>query len=91
MKPLVSGKYPSIMRKLVKQRLPTFTEKEKKLVKGSFDFIGINYYTTRYAKSIPFDPKASSVSYSADHFLNETGKTKIHLQTNMFHYNEMNA
>ncbi|GLT48457.1 hypothetical protein SLA2020_220800 [Shorea laevis] len=74
MEPLVYGEYPTIMRKLVKQRLPTFTEKEKKLVKGSFDFIGINYYTARYAKSIPFDPKAPPVSYSADHFLNETAE-----------------
>ncbi|KAF4373585.1 hypothetical protein F8388_025279 [Cannabis sativa] len=37
----------------VKNRLPKFTLKQKKLVQGSFDFIGINYYTSRFAKSKP--------------------------------------
>ncbi|KAI3435290.1 uncharacterized protein J3R85_006214, partial [Psidium guajava] len=53
--PLVNGEYPSIMRSLVKDRLPTFTAEEKKLMKGSFDFIGINYYSTIYAQNIPED------------------------------------
>ncbi|KAJ9140194.1 hypothetical protein P3X46_030870 [Hevea brasiliensis] len=69
MEPLVYGEYPSIMRELVKDRLPTFTEKEKKLVKGSFDFVGINYYTSNYAKSIPIDPNATSTSYTNDQFI----------------------
>ncbi|XP_048330155.2 beta-glucosidase 24 [Ziziphus jujuba] len=50
--PLVYGDYPKSMRDLVKERLPTFTEEQKNLVKGSFDFLGINYYTARYAKNI---------------------------------------
>ncbi|KAF7833955.1 beta-glucosidase 24-like [Senna tora] len=52
MEPLVFGDYPKSMRDLVKQRLPCFTQEEKNLIKGSFDFIGINYYTARYAKSV---------------------------------------
>ncbi|KAJ8747960.1 hypothetical protein K2173_007847 [Erythroxylum novogranatense] len=72
MEPLVYGDYPRIMRKLVKQRLPTFSWKEKKLVKGSFDFIGINYYTSSYAKSIPMDPKAPPMSFTCDMYVNST-------------------
>ncbi|KAL4326096.1 hypothetical protein GQ457_11G028580 [Hibiscus cannabinus] len=46
MEPLVRGQYPPIMQKLVKDRLPVFTEEDKELIKGSFDFIGLNYYTS---------------------------------------------
>src|SRR3569833_2537432 len=29
-------------------RLPEFTEEESQLVKGSYDFMGLNHYTTKY-------------------------------------------
>ncbi|EOY22426.1 Beta-glucosidase 15 [Theobroma cacao] len=70
MEPLVRGRYPLSMRRLVKDRLPVFSAKEEKLVKGSFDFIGINYYTSRYAKHIPINPQAAPVSYLADQHVN---------------------
>ncbi|KAI9194340.1 hypothetical protein LWI28_005197 [Acer negundo] len=73
LKPLVSGHYPKIMRMIAKDRLPKFTAKEKKLVKGSIDFMGLNYYTAIYAKSIPVDFHASPVSSTADVFVNLTG------------------
>ncbi|XVE85758.1 hypothetical protein DITRI_Ditri17bG0116800 [Diplodiscus trichospermus] len=47
--PLIFGDYPSSMRSQVGTRLPIFTESESSLLKGSFDFIGINHYTTYYA------------------------------------------
>ncbi|XP_022735952.1 LOW QUALITY PROTEIN: beta-glucosidase 13-like [Durio zibethinus] len=72
MEPLVRGQYPLSMRRLVKDRLPVFTAAEKNLVKGSFDFIGINYYTSRYAKHIPINPKAAPVSYLVDQYVNST-------------------
>jgi beta-glucosidase len=31
-------------------RLPTFTEEESKLVKGSFDYLGLNHYTSKYVR-----------------------------------------
>ncbi|KAI4336291.1 hypothetical protein L6164_014835 [Bauhinia variegata] len=70
MEPLVFGDYPKSMRDLVKDRLPRFTQEEKNLVKGSFDFIGINYYTARYAKSVSPDPNAP-VRYLTDSLLVE--------------------
>ncbi|KAI3765219.1 hypothetical protein L2E82_15247 [Cichorium intybus] len=49
MEPLVTGKYPDTMIKNVGGRLREFTEDEAKLLKGSFDFLGLNYYTSYYA------------------------------------------
>lgn len=46
--PLINGQYPKTMQNIVQDRLPKFTEVEVKLVKGAFDFIGINHYTTFY-------------------------------------------
>ena len=54
MEPLVTGKYPVDMVNNVKGgRLPTFTAKQSKMLKGSYDFIGINYYSSSYAKNVP--------------------------------------
>lgn len=50
MDPLFFGDYPSSMRKRVGNRLPKFSAAEAALVKGSLDFVGINHYTTYYAK-----------------------------------------
>ncbi|GAV75223.1 Glyco_hydro_1 domain-containing protein, partial [Cephalotus follicularis] len=66
MEPLVYGSYPISMRRLVNDRLPMFTEEDKKTVQGSADFIGINYYTTRYVKNIHLNLNASPVSFSQD-------------------------
>ncbi|KAL6280922.1 hypothetical protein ACE6H2_017803 [Prunus campanulata] len=63
--PLVYGAYPRSMRQLVKTRLPNFTEKEMMMVKRSFDFIGINYYTSRYGKNETASP-GKPISYRND-------------------------
>ncbi|KAL1539995.1 beta-glucosidase [Salvia divinorum] len=52
MNPIVEGDYPAVMHSIVKNRLPKFTEEERSMLKGSFDFIGLNYYTANYAKHI---------------------------------------
>ncbi|KAM6570243.1 hypothetical protein CsatB_018228 [Cannabis sativa] len=58
LEPLIFGDYPQIMRDYVQERLPIFTIEEKRLIRGSLDFIGVNYYTSRYAyKSQPVEPK----------------------------------
>nr|KYP40973.1 Beta-glucosidase 6 [Cajanus cajan] len=48
--PLVFGDYPAEMRSILGSELPRFSLKEKSLIKGSLDFIGINNYGTLYAK-----------------------------------------
>ncbi|CAN1263530.1 Beta-glucosidase 24 [Linum perenne] len=52
MDPLTFGKYPDSMIELVGKRLPKFSEEESELVKGSFDFLGLNYYTANYAANM---------------------------------------
>ncbi|KAL3537396.1 hypothetical protein ACH5RR_000762 [Cinchona calisaya] len=52
MDPLFTGAYPTEMVTYVGNRLPTFNETEAAMVKGSYDFIGLNYYTAEYAKDI---------------------------------------
>ncbi|KAG8367195.1 hypothetical protein BUALT_Bualt16G0047400 [Buddleja alternifolia] len=51
--PIVTGDYPPTMREYVGDRLPTFSGEQKRLVQGSYDFIGMNYYTTYYATNDP--------------------------------------
>ncbi|XP_048336893.2 beta-glucosidase 11-like [Ziziphus jujuba] len=42
--PLVFGEYPRIMKENAGSRIPRFTKAESKIVKGAFDFIGVNHY-----------------------------------------------
>lgn len=51
--PLVFGDYPETMKKLVVSRLPTFSNDESELVRGSSDFFGIIYYTIVYVQDDP--------------------------------------
>ncbi|KAL0926803.1 hypothetical protein M5K25_003055 [Dendrobium thyrsiflorum] len=68
MDPLEYGDYPFSMRSLVKERLPVFSAEESEKLKGSYDFIGLNYYTARYAQSVPFPAKPQT--YSDDIYAN---------------------
>ncbi|XP_059628849.1 beta-glucosidase 13-like [Cornus florida] len=65
MNPLVYGDYPRTMRARVRHRLPKFTEEQSMMVKGSYDFIGLNYYTAKYAAHEPYS-NALNVSYKTD-------------------------
>lgn len=78
MDPLVHGHYPYTMRVLVGKRLPKFTKEESKLVKGSYDFIGVNYYTSNYAAYAPNHNKLE-VSYTTDSRTNHTSMYDIRL------------
>lgn len=67
--PLVTGQYPKTMKQYVGEHLPKFPAQEEKLVKGSYDFLGINYYTSCYATDVL--PKSGSHNYLTDSY----GKT----------------
>ncbi|KAH7528607.1 hypothetical protein FEM48_Zijuj05G0089900 [Ziziphus jujuba var. spinosa] len=56
--PLTYGEYPKTMQEIVGDRLPKFTEDQVKLVKGSFDYLGINQYTSYYMYDPHTPPKA---------------------------------
>ncbi|PWA88948.1 glycoside hydrolase family 1 [Artemisia annua] len=51
--PLVHGDYPEIMKRNAGNRIPSFTKLDSELIKGSFDFIGINHYDKFYVKNNP--------------------------------------
>ncbi|KAL6341213.1 hypothetical protein AAG906_032330 [Vitis piasezkii] len=53
MDPLTNGDYPHSMRSLVGSRLPKFSKEQAMMVKGSYDFLGLNYYTANYAAYAP--------------------------------------
>jgi len=49
--PIWQGDYPESMRARCGERLPSFTEAERELLRGSSDFFGLNHYTTSYASA----------------------------------------
>nr|GMD80832.1 beta-glucosidase 44-like [Ipomoea batatas] len=63
--PIVYGEYPKTMQKIVGDRLPKFTHDEVKMVKGSFDYVGINQYTTYYVND-PSPNTSSTINYQND-------------------------
>lgn len=71
--PLVFGEYPSEMRNILGNQLPSFTPKEKSLIKGSLDFIGLNHYSTLYVKDCSFSACALGGNHAIRGFLETTG------------------
>ena len=62
---LVFGDYPDVMKR-AGMRVPSFTEDESKQVKNSFDFIGINHYSTEYIKNSPKKLNMEHRNFDAD-------------------------
>ncbi|CDP19882.1 unnamed protein product [Coffea canephora] len=78
MNPLVYGDYPASMRILVRDRLPKFTPKQSKELIGSYDFLGLNYYTANYAAHVTTPPNKVNLSYSTDAQVNVTSWLHIY-------------
>lgn len=73
MDPITVSDYPSTMRRNVGNQLPTFFDGEQKMVKGSIEFLGLNYYTITYVIDTKIvDPP----SYSTDIGVGKTSKLK---------------
>lgn len=63
--PLTYGYYPESVQDIVKERLPKFTNDQVEMVRGSYDYVGVNQYTSYYMEDLgTVDPKP--VSYQAD-------------------------
>lgn len=58
--PLMNGDYPMIMKKSAVSRIPSFSRSQSRLVKGSFDFLGLNQYMTLYVKDDSTSPSQTS-------------------------------
>lgn len=75
MDPLTSGDYPKDMHRLVGDRLTKFTTEQAKMVNGSYEFLGLDYYTSKYASDSIISPYKVEISYSRDSRVNETCKS----------------
>ncbi|WOL00435.1 beta-glucosidase 22-like [Canna indica] len=64
--PLVFGDYPEVMKKIVGSRLPSFSKDQSKQLKGSFDYFGLNYYTSAYVMDDFNAAKTGPHDYGAD-------------------------
>lgn len=54
------------MKKNVGSRLPFFTRRESNLVKGSIDFLGVNFYYAFHVKNNPGSLQIKNRDYLAD-------------------------
>lgn len=79
MDPITYGDYPQTMRSLVGSRLPKFSREQSSMLKGSFDFLGLNYYTSSYAANAP-SFKNGEPNYGTDSLVNMTSKSIIEVQ-----------
>lgn len=71
----LTGDYPASMREQLGDRLPVFTEEEKKLVLGSSDFYGMNTYTTNLIKNKSTPPALDDFSGNVE-FLDKDAEGK---------------
>nr|BAO04181.1 acyl-glucose-dependent anthocyanin glucosyltransferase [Delphinium grandiflorum] len=65
MDPVTYGEYPKSMQSLCGDRLPKFTKLQSDTLKGSYDFVGLNYYTTFYTANSVISPDAQQ-NYHTD-------------------------
>ncbi|XP_043722139.1 beta-glucosidase 18-like isoform X3 [Telopea speciosissima] len=71
--PIVYGDYPPEMRQILGSRLPTFSLDDKEKLKSKLDFIGINHYSTLYARDCMFSQCNFSTS-QGETFVQTTGE-----------------
>lgn len=71
---VVFGDYPSEMRLYLGSALPTFSPEETSYVKGSLDFIGMNFYTSLYAKDCIHSACTSGGDRPIRGFVHTTGE-----------------
>ncbi|XP_063932814.1 myrosinase 1-like [Zophobas morio] len=85
--PIIKGNYPRIMIERIrersikegfqKSRLPKFTKKEIRYIKGTFDFIGVNHYTTHMVKwidDIPIGKPSAFKDISVEEYFKDSWK-----------------
>ncbi|XP_042392312.1 beta-glucosidase 18-like isoform X2 [Zingiber officinale] len=69
--PIIRGDYPPEMRQILGSRLPKFSGSDKRKLQSKLDFVGINHYTSLYAKDCP---ECGSVGPRGDALVLTTGE-----------------
>ncbi|XP_043708508.1 beta-glucosidase 22-like isoform X1 [Telopea speciosissima] len=64
--PLVFGDYPETVKKNAGSRIPSFTPRQSRQLKGSSDFFALNYYFTMYVKDDPSSLNHDQRDYMRD-------------------------
>ncbi|ESQ30203.1 hypothetical protein EUTSA_v10011385mg [Eutrema salsugineum] len=72
--PTTYGDYPQSMKDLIGHRLPTFSEDEKRKLRNSTDFVGMNYYTAMFAANND-KPDHKKPSWQMDSLVDWESKT----------------
>lgn len=85
MNPLTYGDYPESQKTIVGKRLPKFTPEESKKLKGSIDFLGLNYYTSNYARDAP-ELNKKNPSYLTDSLAEKPCKNNFNLLQEAFNF-----
>ncbi|KAI3510940.1 hypothetical protein L1887_18081 [Cichorium endivia] len=68
MEPIYSGNWPQTMiDNVTNGRLPVITSEQADLLIGSYDFLGLNYYTAQYATNAPYKVVVSYLTDSNVH------------------------
>lgn len=76
----IDGDYPKVMRDAIDKksaeygmtgidRLPVMSDEEKKLIKGTHDFFGLNHYTTQLATKLSEETKKYQMHPDLDAFI----------------------
>ncbi|KAH0905191.1 hypothetical protein HID58_044694 [Brassica napus] len=73
LEPITHGDYPQTMKDSIGARLPSFTDEQKDKLKGSCDFVGVNYFTSAFVAHVE-DVDQEKPSWEAD------SRFKLHLQ-----------
>ncbi|ESQ51872.1 hypothetical protein EUTSA_v10016402mg [Eutrema salsugineum] len=71
LRPLTYGQYPTEMQQDLKDRLPNITEELSEKLKGSLDFVGLNYYGAFFSTPLA-NVNSSRINYVFDMGANTT-------------------
>ena len=77
MEPVFRGHYPFSMRSLLGDRLPYFKDYEQEKLVGSYDMMGLNYYTSLFCEHIDISPRFSPALHTEDAYARPKSKNIV--------------
>ena len=87
MEPVFRGHYPFSMRSLLGDRLPYFKDDEQEKLVGSYDMMGLNYYTSLFCEHVDISPEFSPEVNTEDAYATPKCKSRTNPTASDFHKN----